>query len=84
MDSIAPGGQDPPSSQYHDYSSAPDVEIKGGVKVSLPVKLFHVLEPIDLYEPELAEIMLSWQPHGYCSLTMGMILHRLTDRRIAI
>ena len=36
---------------------------KGGVKVPFPVKLFNMLEHIDLNEPELAKI-ISWQPHG--------------------
>ena len=71
-DDIAPGGHDTSSSQYHDFSSAPDIEIpcntKGGVKVPFPVKLFHLLEHIDLYEPELAKI-ISWQPHGRCFMT---------------
>ena len=61
-----------PSSPYHDFSSAPDIEIpcktKGGVKLPFPVKLFLLLEHIDLYEPELASI-ISWQPHGRCFLT---------------
>ena len=71
-DDIAPGGLDTPTLQYHDFSSAPDIEIrrkiKGGVKVPFPVKLFHLLEHIDLYEPVLANI-ISWQPHGRCFLT---------------
>ena len=66
------GGRDTSSSQYHDFSSAPDIEIpcntKGGVKVPFPVKLFHLLEHIDLHEPELAKI-ISWQPHGRCFMT---------------
>ena len=41
------GDADAPSTQYHDFSSAPDVEIpcktKGGVKVPFPVKLFLLL-----------------------------------------
>jgi len=69
---LAPGGQNSPSSAYHDFSSAPDIEIpcktKGGVKVPFPVKLFHLLEHIDLYEPEIAKI-ISWQPHGRCFMT---------------
>ena len=32
------------------------------------MKLFQLLEHIDLYEPELAKI-ISWQPHGRCFLT---------------
>jgi len=70
-DGTPPGGQDTPSSQYHDFSSAPDIDIprktKGGVKIPFPVKLFHLLYYIDLYEPELAQI-ISWQPHGRCFL----------------
>ena len=30
-----------------------------------PEKLFNILQYIDIYEPELAQIM-SWQPHGRC------------------
>ena len=69
---LATGWHDHSSSQYHDFSSAPDVEIpcntKGGVKVPFPVKLFHLLEHIDLNEPELADI-ISWQPNGRCFIT---------------
>jgi hypothetical protein len=61
-----------PCSQYRDFSSFPDVEIpwktKGGVSVPFSVKLFHILEHIDLNEPALAKI-ISWQPHGRCFLT---------------
>ena len=70
--SISSSLGDAPSTQYHDFSSTPDIEIpcktKGGVKVPFPVKLFLLLEHIDLYEPELANI-ISWQPHGRCFLT---------------
>jgi hypothetical protein len=69
---LATEGQHSHSSQYHDYSSAPDIEIpcktKGGVKVPFPVKIFHLLEHIDLHEPELANI-ISWQPNGRCFMT---------------
>ena len=41
---------------------------KGGVKMPFPAKLFHMLEYIDLYEPNLAKI-ISWQPHGRCFRT---------------
>ena len=61
-----------PCSQYRDFSSFPDVEIpwktKGGVSVPFSVKLFHLLEHIDLNEPALAKI-ISWQPHGRCFMT---------------
>ena len=66
------GDADAPSTQYHDFSFTPDVEIpcktKGGVKVPFPVKLFLLLEHVDLYEPELSNI-ISWQPHGRCFMT---------------
>jgi len=59
-------------SQYCDFSSVPDIEIpcktKGGVTMPFPVKLHHLLEHIDLNEPEFANI-ISWQPHGRCFLT---------------
>ena len=36
---------------------------KGGARDSFPIKLFKMLEHIDLHEPELATI-ISWQPDG--------------------
>ena len=57
------------SKSYSDYSTAsPDsyrslANGKGGVKFSFPVKLFQMLEHIDIAAPELAPI-ISWQPHG--------------------
>jgi hypothetical protein len=54
---------------YHDHHLVPDIQkplcTKGGVKLQFPVKLYHILEYIDLHEPELANI-ISWQPHGRC------------------
>jgi len=54
---------------YQDHHLMPDIEkplcTTGGVKVQFPVKLYHILEYIDLHEPELAKI-ISWQPHGRC------------------
>ena len=41
---------------------------KGGVKMPFPAMLFHILEYIDLHEPELANI-ISWQPHGRSFMT---------------
>ena len=41
---------------------------KGGVKMPFPAVLFHMLEYIDLHEPELANI-ISWQPHGRSFMT---------------
>jgi hypothetical protein len=56
-------------SNYHDHHLVPDIQkplcTKGGVKLQFPVKLYHILEYIDLHEPELANI-ISWQPHGRC------------------
>jgi len=82
-DGIPPGEQDTPSSQYTDFSSAPDIniprKIRDGVKVPFPVKLFHHLEHIDLYDPELAKI-ISWQPHGRCFLTRDV--KRMEDQHI--
>ncbi|GFH43720.1 hypothetical protein CTEN210_00193 [Chaetoceros tenuissimus] len=54
---------------YRDYSGQKvadeekNICTKGGVKVPFPVKLYNMLEHIDLHEPELANIV-SWQPHG--------------------
>eukprot|EP00979_Chaetoceros_neogracilis_P002329 scaffold408_cov177-Chaetoceros_neogracile.AAC.2 len=56
---------------YNDYSTAnPESYMfaagssgKGGVKIPFPVKLFQILEQIDIHNPELAPIV-SWQPHG--------------------
>ena len=57
---------------YHDYSMVNYTEkhlvTKGGVKAPFPVKLFYMLEHIDLHEPELSSI-ISWQPHGRCFIT---------------
>lgn len=55
--------------QYRDFSGEKvadeekNICTKGGVKVPFPVKLYNMLEHIDLNEPELAKIV-SWQPHG--------------------
>lgn len=72
MDPRAEEETSSPCSQYRDFSFFPDVEIpwktKGGVSVPFSVKLFHLLEHIDLNEPALAKI-ISWQPHGRCFLT---------------
>ena len=43
---------------------------KGGVRESFPIKLFKMLEHIDLHEPELANIV-SWQPDGRSFLIHG-------------
>jgi len=43
---------------------------KGGVRDSFPIKLFKMLEHIDLHEPELANIV-SWQPDGCSFLVHG-------------
>ena len=43
---------------------------KGGVRQSFPMKLFKMLEHIDLHEPELANIV-SWQPDGRSFLVHG-------------
>jgi len=43
---------------------------KGGVRESFPIKLFKMLEHIDLHEPELANIV-SWQPDGLSFLIQG-------------
>lgn len=57
---------------YHDhskddYSKYLEIPIacKGGVTVPFPMKLYDMLQHIDLNEPELASIV-SWQPHGRC------------------
>jgi len=56
-------------STYRDFANTGDDEIKistnGGVKEPFPVKLFNMLEHIDLHEPELS-LIVSWQPHGRC------------------
>jgi len=59
-----------PKKIYSDYSKAyPDslqkVRTRGGVKVPFPLKLFQMLESIDLYSPEFSQF-ISWQPHGRC------------------
>jgi len=60
------------ASLYHDYSMVNNTEkplvTKGGVRVPFPVKLFQMLQHIDLHEPELSYI-ISWQPHGRCFIT---------------
>lgn len=61
------------ASLYHDYSMVKytgekHLVTKGGVKVPFPVKLFHMLEHVDLQETELSSI-ISWQPHGRCFIT---------------
>ena len=43
----------------------------GGVKMPFPAMLFHMLEYIDLHEPELANI-ISWQPHGRSFMTRNI------------
>jgi hypothetical protein len=43
---------------------------KGGVRESFPMKLFKMLEHIDLHEPELANI-ISWQPDQRSFLVHG-------------
>jgi hypothetical protein len=43
---------------------------KGTVRESFPIKLFKMLEHIDLHEPELANIV-SWQPDGRSFLVHG-------------
>jgi hypothetical protein len=56
---------------YNDYSTAnPESYMfaasnsgKGGVKIPFPIKLFQILEQIDIHNPELAPVV-SWQPHG--------------------
>ena len=74
QDALAGQDASSPCSQYRDFSSVPDVEIpcktrgRGGVSVPFPMKLFHLLEHIDLNESALGKIM-SWQPHGRCFLT---------------
>lgn len=56
---------------YRDHRLEPDnvkpFSTKGGVDMPFPVKLYHMLEYIDLHEPMLANI-ISWQPHGRCFL----------------
>jgi hypothetical protein len=36
-----------------------------GTANHFPIKLYHMLEHIDLYEPQLTSV-ISWQPHGRC------------------
>ena len=52
-----------------DYSMAHSDPYKvpgtGGENVPFPLKLFQMLESIDLFSPELSHIV-SWQPHGRC------------------
>lgn len=36
-----------------------------GMANHFPIKLYHMLEHIDLHEPQLASV-ISWQPHGRC------------------
>jgi len=56
---------------YCDYAMVSDdekrINTKGGVKVPFPIKLFNMLEHIDLQEPRLSSV-ISWQPHGRCFL----------------
>jgi len=56
---------------YCDYAMVPNEEkcinTKGGVRVPFPIKLFDMLEHIDLQEPQLG-LFISWQPHGRCFL----------------
>lgn len=53
-----------PKNNYSDYSNvSPDslnkVRTPGGVKVSFPLKLFQMLESVDVFSPEL---LFPWQP----------------------
>jgi len=54
---------------YHDHSNSNDEEddatisTKGGLRAPFPEIVFYMLQYIDLYEPELGQI-ISWQPHG--------------------
>lgn len=54
---------------YQDLSGVPEkvkkVIAKGGVKEPFPIKLFKLLQHIDLEENNYAQY-ISWQPHGRC------------------
>lgn len=54
---------------YQDLSGVPEkvkkVIAKGGVKEPFPIKLFKLLQHIDLQENNYAQY-ISWQPHGRC------------------
>ena len=56
---------------YCDHAMVPNdetrINTKGGVRIPFPIKLFNMLEHIDLQEPQLSSV-ISWQPHGRCFL----------------
>ncbi len=59
---------------YHDHANDDDaiyleapIVSKGGVSIPFPMKLHNMLDHIDLFEPELSNI-IRWQPHGRCFL----------------
>jgi len=55
---------------YRDYSSTLEREIpvckSGGVQVPFPVKLYEMLEQIELRGPTEFQDVVAWQPHGRC------------------